>query len=67
VVKVSASLWQQLDRIMQSGKVDLRNLQAVLAYAEEQGLLEAVRAIRGNPVRYLRCINEGMEPVDTCG
>jgi len=61
MVKVTNSLQHQLRKIIDSGKVDMQNPQLVVAYAQKQGLLEAVRAVQGNPSRYLRCINVGME------
>jgi hypothetical protein len=66
MVRVSNSLWQQLKKIVDSGEVDTQNPTEVIAYAKKHGLTEAVRAVQGNQSRYLRCVNEGMEPIDTC-
>jgi hypothetical protein len=66
MVRITDSLCQQLRKIVASGQVDIQNPHAVVAYAEKFGLYEAVRAVQGNPSRYLRCVNEGMEPIDTC-
>jgi hypothetical protein len=61
VVKVSKALCQELTKIKDSGGVDMQNSRAVLEYAEKHGLMLAARAVRGNPRRYLECINDGME------
>jgi hypothetical protein len=61
VVKVSNDLYRELMKIKESGDVDMQDYQAVFKYAKERGLNHAARAIRGNPRRYLMCINEGME------
>ena len=64
VVKVSRALYEEFMKIKESGEVDINDAQAALEYAEKQGLNTAVRAIKGNPNRYLKCINEGMEVGD---
>lgn len=65
VVKVSKALCQELTRIINSGEVDMQNSRAVLEYAEKHGLMLAARAVRGNPRRYLECVNEGMETTES--
>lgn len=60
-VKVSIGLYQELNKIRESGEVDMQDVRAVLEYAEKHGFLLAARAARGNPRRYLQCINEGMD------
>jgi hypothetical protein len=60
-VKVSKELYQEFMKIKNSGDVDMQDPQAALRYAEEKGFNHAARAIKGNPRRYLMCINEGME------
>jgi hypothetical protein len=39
----------------------MHDVQVVHDYAEKRRLNVASRAIRGNPRRYLQCIDEGME------
>ena len=65
VVKVSKALCQELTQIMESGEVDMQNSRAVLEYAEKHGLMLAARAVRGNPRRYLECVNDGMETTES--
>lgn len=65
VVKVSQALCQELTKIRESGQVDMQNCRAVLEYAEKHGLMLAARAVRGNPRRYLECINGGMEVTES--
>ena len=65
VVKVSKALCQELTRIKESGEVDMQNSRAVLEYAEKHGFMLAARAVRGNPRRYLECINDGMEVAES--
>lgn len=63
-VKVSKALCSKIERIIESGEVDPKDNCAALDYAEKHGLNVAARAIRGNPRRYLQCVNDGMEPTD---
>ena len=63
-VKVSSDLYHELMKIKESGEVDMQDPDAVLKYAQEQGFNNAARTIQGNPNRYLKCINEGMESSD---
>jgi hypothetical protein len=60
-VKVSRNLCRELKQIEESGEVDMHDVQAVREYAEKHGLNTVLRAIRGNPRRYLQCIDEGMD------
>jgi hypothetical protein len=60
MVKVSKALCEELTKIKNSG-IDCQDKQIALQYAENSGLMLAARTIRGNPRRYLACINEGME------
>ena len=60
-VKASSVLYKEIMRIKELGEVDVNDAKAALKYAEEHGLNIAARAIQGNPNRYLKCINEGME------
>ena len=64
-VKVSKALCQELTKLIESGEVDLQDTRTVLEYAEKHGFMLAARAIRGNPRRYLQCINEGMDVSET--
>ena len=63
VVKVPSNLYRELMEIKESGEIDMQDVKVVLEYAQKHELLVAARAIQGNPGRYLRCINEGMEVV----
>ncbi|MBN1863036.1 MAG: hypothetical protein JW790_05270 [Dehalococcoidales bacterium] len=63
-VKVSRALYEEIMKIKESGEVDINDAKAVLKYAKANNLNVAVRAIEGNPRRYLCCINEGMEVGD---
>jgi len=63
-VKVSGAFYTEIMEIKESGAVDMNDPDAVLKYAHEHGYSVTVRMIQGNPDRYLRCINGGMEPAD---
>jgi len=63
-VKISSALYKELMKIKESGEVDVNDVKAVLEYTQEHGLSAAERAVQGNPGRYLKCMNEGME---SCG
>jgi hypothetical protein len=63
-VKVSKALYEEVMKIKESGEVDINDVKAVLKYAEKHNFSIAVRAIEGNPQRYLKCVNEGMEKGD---
>ena len=63
-VKISGALYKELMQIKESDEVDANDVEAALEYAKNHTLSAAVRAIQGNPGRYLKCINEGME---ACG
>ena len=63
-VKISSVLYKELMQIKESGEVDESDVEASLKYAQEHALSAAVRAIQGNPGRYLKCVTDGME---VCG
>ena len=65
VVKVTKALCHELTQNIDSGEVDMQNSRAVLEYAEKHGLMLAARAVRGNPRRYLECVNDGMETTES--
>ena len=63
-VKVSSSFYEEICEIKESGDVDLTDADAVFEYAKKNGFSVTERMVQGNPARYLRCINDGMEPMD---
>ena len=66
-VRVSRALYRELNTIKESGEVNLQDCRAVLEYAEKHGLLLAARTVRGNPRRYLECVNDGMDVAEQEG
>ena len=65
MVKVTSALYRELNKIiLGSGAVDMQDPNAVLKSAQKHGFRTAARAIKGNPRRYLMCINEGMQASD---
>ena len=64
VMTVSTYLYRELMKIKESDEVDMQNPNAVLEYAQKHGFNTAARATQGNPSRYLKCINEGMQASD---
>ena len=63
-VKVSGALYSEIMEIKESGAVDVNDSDAVLDYAKANDFGATVRMICGNSNRYLRCITDGMEPMD---
>ena len=60
-VKVSKTLYEEFMKIKESGEIDMNDVDAALKYAKKHNFNIAVRAIEGNPRRYLKCITKGME------
>jgi hypothetical protein len=60
-VRVSKELHNEIEEIKNTPEVDINDPDAVLEFARSKGFVALERAIEGNPNRYLRCINHGME------
>ena len=63
-VRVSKAFYNEVMEIKEKGDIDMNDPDAVLEYAIKHGYAVLMRMIQGNPNRYLRCINDGMDPAE---